>query len=188
PAHLGLAVIYEKNGRYDAAIGSLRSALGVDPMQPEALLRLAVNLQRTGATEEAARMLRPLTGIPAWIGAIAVQELARLHAEAKNFEAAEAVLRAGLERFPREGAIYLQLATVLDRQGRAVAGREVMGQFLALPAAERGTSRLRYNRDPEDLWEAVRRQIADSTRNGLPLLAQALGQPAAPATAGNTGS
>ncbi|MGH9362020.1 MAG: hypothetical protein ACRD2T_08890, partial [Thermoanaerobaculia bacterium] len=126
PGHLGLAVIYEKNGQYDTAIGSLRSALAVDPMQPQALLRLGVNLRRTGKGEEAARVLRPLTGLPGWIGGLAVQELAAMQVEARNLAPAEAVLRGGLERFPQEGAIYLQLAAVLDRQGKAVEGREVM--------------------------------------------------------------
>ena len=188
PAYMGLAVIYEKSGQYESAIGSLRGALGVDPMQPQALLRLGVNLHRTGQSDNAVRALRPLTGMPGWIGALAVEELARVHADEKDLAAAESVLRAGLERFPNEGAIYLQLAALLDRQGKVIEGRELMGRFLALPAAERGDARLRYNQDPAQLWEAVRRQLVESARSSLPLLAQALGQPAAPAAVGDTGS
>jgi hypothetical protein len=53
-----------------------------------------------------------------------------------------------------------------------------MDRFLAIPEAQRGSSRLRYNRDPIEVWQEVRRQLAQSSRSSLPLLAQALGQPA----------
>jgi tetratricopeptide (TPR) repeat protein len=182
-AHLGLATIYEKNGRYDAAVGSLRNTVAVDPMRVEAWLRLGVNLARLGQEDEARRALEPLTKIATWVGAVAVQELAGMHTKEEQWPAAEAILRAGLERMPNEGALYLQLCAVLDRQGRRGESQELMQRFLAIPAAERGTSRLRYNRDPAEVWAEVRKRLDESSRTSLPMLAQALGlPPSAPRT------
>ncbi len=182
-AHLGLATIYEKNGRYDAAVGSLRNAVAVDPMRVEAWLRLGVNLARLGRTDEARRALEPLVKIATWVGAVAVQELAGMQIKDEQWPAAEALLRAGIERMPNEGVLYLQLCAVLDRQGRRGEAQEMMSRFLAIPGEERGTSRLRYNRDPAEVWAEVRKRLDESSRTSLPMLAQALGlPPAAPRT------
>ena len=174
---LGLATIYEKNGRYEAAVDSLQKAVVADPMRVEAWLRLGVNLARLGRPAEARRALEPLVIIPTWVGAVAVQELARLHVAKQEWAAAETLLEAGRERFPNDGALVMQLCAVLDRQGKRGEAQRVLEQFLAVPAAARGTSRLRYNRDPAEVWAEARRQLDGSANTAMPILAQALGQP-----------
>lgn len=183
-AHLGLATIYEKNGRYEAAVGSLRNAVAVDAMNVESWARLGVNLARLGQREEARRALEPLTKVPSWVGVVAVEELARMHVKDESWQTAEALLRAGIERMPNEGALYIQLAAVLDRQGRRGESLELMQRLVTLPGRDRGSARLRYNQDSAEVWAELRRRLDDSTRSALPLLAQALGLPAAAPRAG----
>ncbi len=181
---LGLATIYEKNGRYEAAEQSLRKAVAADPMRVEAWLRLGVNLVRLGKTAEARRALEPLVGIPTWVGAVAVQELGRIHTAREEWAAAETILKAGRERFPNEGAIAIELCSVLDRQGKRGEAQRVLAEFMEVPPGARGTSRLRYNQDPAEVWAEARRQLDGTAGLAMPILAQALGQPLSVQTTG----
>lgn len=184
-AFLGLASVYEKNAQPESAVKVLRRALeaepGGTPGNMEARLRLALNLKRLDQAEEAVKLLDELTAAsePSWVTPLAVQELARVHSDRGRTSEAEKVLRKGVERFPGDTRLKIQLAAVLDRRGAAGEATAIVEKVLAAPAATSGASeRFLYNTVRPEVFEPARSFLAENSKSRLPVLAQALNAPA----------
>jgi tetratricopeptide (TPR) repeat protein len=180
---LRLAVTYEKFEQYHSAVGWLRKVIAIEPKNAEARLRLAVNLGRVGKTAEAVKLLEDLTaeeGGGSWVTPVAFQELARLEERREALARAEAVLRAGMARFPRTVRMRLQLAALLDREGKMREGRQVIEE---IPALEVGTAeegaRFRYNNTTAESVAVSRSFFEQNAASRMRVLAEVLARTAA---------
>jgi tetratricopeptide (TPR) repeat protein len=187
-AFLGLASIYEKNAQPESAVKVLRKALEAEPGNSEARLRLALNLKRLDQAGEAVKLLDELAAAPepSWVTPLAIQELARLHSDRGRGSEAEKVLRKGVERFPDDPRLKIQLAAVLDRRGAAGEATAMVEKLLSSPLAGTGASdRFLYNTVRPEAFEPARSFLAENSKSRLPVLAQALS--ASPEAATGTG-
>lgn len=186
-ALLALAAIYEKNAQPESAVKLLRRALEVEPDQPEVRLRLAMNLKRQGreTEEEARKILEKLAYEDAfWPSALAYQELAQLYRDTNRSLEAEKVLRKALQAYPDDPRFCIQLAAVLDRLGRTKESSELVEKLLSEPTQQVSASgRYLYNQFPVDTFATARAFLDENSRSRLPVLAQALNAPPAPAAA-----
>ncbi|HYL04440.1 MAG TPA: hypothetical protein VE075_00265, partial [Thermoanaerobaculia bacterium] len=179
---LRLGVTYEKFEQYQAAAAWLRKVLAIDPKNAEARLRLAVNLGRLHKAAEAASLLEGLIADEgaSWVKPVAVQELARVEERREAFARAEAVLRDGLERFPSSIRLRVQLAALLDRQGKIREGRQVVEE---IPDLEVGTveeaARFRYNNTTAESVAVSRSFFEENASSRMRVLAEALQRTAA---------
>lgn len=182
-ALVGLATIYEKNSQYESAVKVLRRVLESEPKHAEARFRLAMSLRRQEHADdkEAGRLLAELVeeGESSWIGPLAVQELARLHGEDERTAEAEKVLRTGLERFPKDVRLHIQLAAVLDRRGQQAEATALVEKVLSLPLSKDASSRYLYNTVRREAFAEARSFLDETSRTRLPILAQALNVPVA---------
>jgi tetratricopeptide (TPR) repeat protein len=179
---LRLAVTYEKFEQYQSAVGWLRKVLAIEPQNAEARLRLAINLGRVGKAAEAVKLFEGLTAEEggSWVTPVAFQELARLEERREAFTRAEAVLRAGMVRFPRTVRMRLQLAALLDRQGKIRDGRQVIEE---IPTLEVGTveegARFRYNNTTAESVAVSRSFFEENAASRMRVLAEVLARVAA---------
>jgi Tfp pilus assembly protein PilF len=184
-ALLALATIFEKNAQADSVVKLLRQTLQVEPSNPEARLRLALNLKRLKQTDEARTLLAGLTADkdPSWVTPLAYQELARLDSDRGRSSEAEKALRTAVERFPDDLRLRVQLAAVLDRRGAPGEATALIEKALAAsPSQEGSASRYLYNAVRPEEFMATRKFLNENSQSRLAVLAQALGTP--PAAAG----
>ncbi len=195
PARLALATVYEKGSQAETAVKVLREVLEVDPENPEARFRLAMNLRRLGEKADARKTLEALAAerAPSWVTPLVYQELARLHAEAAAWPQAETVLRSGLGRYPDHVRLHLELASVLDHLGKFGEAKTLMEKIVSMPASPRSgfgsfgeNERLLYNSVRPEAFSEARSTLEDNSRSRLSALAQALGTPM-PAGSGGEG-
>ncbi len=188
PALLALSTIYEKNAQAETAVKFLRQALGVDPANAEARLRLALNLKRMEQTAESQKLLAGLAAEkePTWVTPLAYQELARLATDRGKGAEAEKVLRQAIERFPGDLRLRIQLAAVLDRRGapgEATAliekALESAGTGTGAKSGEAANARYLYNAVRADEFAQTRSFLDESSKSRLQMLAQALNAPPA---------
>lgn len=181
PARLALATVYEKNAQPESAVKALRELLKLDPDHAEARFRLAMNLKRLGETVEAKKILNELAAAKdaGWVGPLVYQELSRLYAEGEDWADAEKVLRNGLGRYPDHVRLHLELASVLDRRGSFGEAKTLLQKIVELPAGSGDAERLLYNSVRPETFVEARSILEDNSRSRLPVLAQALGTPAA---------
>jgi tetratricopeptide (TPR) repeat protein len=178
-AALALSSIYEKNAQYETAVKHLRRLVEADPAHVEGRFRLAMGLKRLDRIEEAQKILEELTASEdsSWVTSLAFQELARLHSEKERTSAAEKVLRSGLERFPQDARLHIQLAAVLDRRGEPGEAALLVEKVLTLPQGESDSARFLYNTVRSELFAESRSFLDENSRSRLPMLSQALGVP-----------
>lgn len=180
-AFLGLASIYEKNAQPESAVKALRRALEAEPSNAEARLRLALNLKRLDQAEEATKLLDELAAAtdPSWVTPLAIQELARIHSDRGRTSEAEKVLRKGVERFPEDPRLKIQLAAVLDRRGAGGEATALVEKLLASPAmtGDGASDRFLYNTVRPEAFEPARSFLAENSKSRLPVLTQALNAP-----------
>jgi tetratricopeptide (TPR) repeat protein len=178
---LRLGVTYEKFEQYQAAAEWLRKVLAIDPKHPEARLRLAVNLGRLHKAAEADGLLEGLIAEEgeSWVKPLAFQELARLEEGRQAFARAEAVLRAGMERYPETVRMRVQLAALLDRQGKIREGRQVAEEIptLNVGSVEEG-ARFRYNNTTAESVAPSRSFFEENATSRMRVLAEALARTA----------
>jgi len=176
PARLALASIYEKGGEPESAAKALRELLAVDPENPEARFRLAMNLDRLGKRGDARKLLDALAESheTSWVTPLVYEELGRMDAQDGSYQAAEKILRSGIERFQRNARLRIQLAAVLDRRGTRGEARSLVEEAIALAGTE-GTERWDYNSVRPDAFAEARAILTDNARSRLAVLAQALG-------------
>jgi tetratricopeptide (TPR) repeat protein len=141
-ALLALGATYERSGRYEEAIEPFRNLVYAHPGNAEGVLRLGINLSRDGKTEEAESRFRELISdsAPTWITVIAYQELARLLPPSE----AEAVLRQGVERYPDNQALGVQLAFLLDVRGQRESAAALVEDLCRRGRAPVTSPRVRY--------------------------------------------
>ena len=179
-ALLGLSTVFEKNARYEAAVETLRRLVQADPDHAEGKIRLAVNLHRLQQTDEARTLLEGVVAseAEAWVASLAVQELAALHREAGKLDAARKVLEAGIERFPNDPRLYVQLSSVLDRKGESRSAHALMEKVVELrQQAPEAAARFLYNTVREETFVEARRFLDENARSRFSVLAQALDTP-----------
>ena len=177
-AMLGLGAIEEKVGRYPQAIERLRRLLEVDPEHAEGRLRLALNLRRSGATEEADRLLGELARSRTdWLGQLACEESAAVLADQAKLTEAIAFLRGAVERFPSSERLLVHLSYLLERSGHreaALAAAERAGAGGAAHSQEH-TPRVLNTRWPPRELACLRRALGEAASQRLPIVAAALG-------------
>ena len=179
-ALLGLSTVLEKNARYEATAETLRRLIQADPDHNEGKVRLAVNLHRLKQTEEARTLLEGVIAseAEAWVVSLAIQELAALHQEAGKLDAARKVLEAGIERFPSDPRLYVQLSSVLDRKGESRSAHALMEKVIELrQQAPEAAARFLYNTVREETFIEARRFLDENARSRFSVLAQALDTP-----------
>ena len=188
-ALLGLATIYEKNAQAETAVKVLRRAIEAEPDNAEAHLRLALNLKRLDQKTEARKLLQELTAAKdsSWVTPLAYQELAQLDFEAEKTADSEAVLRQAVKRYPDDLRLHIQLAAVLDRRGHPGEASTLVENALSRPAGQEASARFLYNTVRPDAFAAARTFLDENSRSRLPVLAQALGAPPAPAAGTGVG-
>ena len=185
-ALLALSTVYEKNAQAETAVKLLRQALEIEPANAEGRLRLALNLKRLNQDAEARKLLVGLVADkePSWVTPLAYQELARLDGSNKKGAAeAEKVLRQGIERFPDDLRLRIQLAAVLDRRGAPGEATALIEKALARSTPrEAGASRYLYNAVRADEFAPTRTFLDENSKSRLQVLAQALSAPPAETT------
>jgi tetratricopeptide (TPR) repeat protein len=177
-ALMGLATIWEKNSQYDDAIKQLRKLLETEPGSDEARLRLALCLARRehADVDEARKTLQELlgNGTTPWVMPLAYEELARLESEHGKPAEVEKVLRRGLEHFPAEPRLRLQLAVALDRRGASKEAAELVDKVAVAAPADEASPRFLYNSVRPEAFAGAREFLVENSRSRLQVLAQAL--------------
>ena len=177
----GLAAAYERAGEYEKAIEYLTLALALQPGDAEILLRLGLCQLRQEPT--VAESVKPVLGKltaeanPEWIRSVAFQELARVHLAEGDSEAAERLLRDGLQKLEGDQQMSLQLAAILDSQRRRTESHAVL-DAIRVDGWERDSPREIYDFwTPPDL-EHVRTDLRQEMQKGMAALAASLTAPA----------
>ena len=175
-ALLGLGALYERGGDAVEAARYLDDLVRHHPDAYEGRLRLAVNQGRSGNGREAGRQLRHLLqqSPPQWIRALAVQELARHHIEAGEYEAAEMYLRRGIGHVPHNQRLRLQLAYVLDRMQRPREAAMALEELEAQGGQHSTSPRFRYAEWPPIDQDVIRDRLDTAWDVGLEALREAL--------------
>lgn len=174
PALLSLGFSFERAGEHAEAASLYNKLVQIEPEHHEGRLRLAINLIRTGRNQAGEERLRALQqrGAPAWIGALADQELVRLLIATDRPETAEREARAALQRRPEDQRLWVLLASILEDRGR---NDEALEALRELPAAARGVSpRARYAEWPDLGVEASQQHLFEEARGADAELAAAL--------------
>ena len=148
----------------------------------EGWLRLAVNLARTGAADEAFAIYRRLVerraaGGEDWVAVVAYEELASGLAAAGRLGEAVELLGAAVERFPGEQRFYLHRAALLDRAGRVAEARQalsVLDRRLTTADTAADSPRYVYSDWPAVAFDRSRRTFGDQVAERVPRLAEAL--------------
>ena len=181
-ALIGLAAIRESYGNYESATEVLQKLGSLRPDDLEISLRLAINLARL---DEGKRAMKLLQGVleapePSWMGAVAAQELARMYEAKKQTTEATEVLETAIERHPQIQRLRIQLASLLDRNGKTTAARQVLAELDVEAGRNEGSPRLRYSHLPSAALYGARRHLAQEAEHRRAILRTAhdrLGDP-----------
>lgn len=184
-ALLALGSIYEKYGNYAEAVDVLQRRAALGP-SPEARLRLAVNLRRTGRNAEAEPLLSTLARSSApedeWVAILASQELANLLADQNRLGDAVTRLREAAAGHPGNGSLRIQLSYFLDRSGDPAAALDAAEDAAkrvdvadAGPKSTEADPRLVYNRWPKRVFDDADAGMRKAAEPQVPRLAMALG-------------
>ena len=144
------ALLYEAEGDFNGAVGVLSTMLGrmTNPSgqySTEEKRARAIVLERLGQTyrqneifDEAIKVFQlmlPLEEVPARRGYV---QIAETHRQARQLDEAIAALRQGLERFPDDRDLKLQLAGTLSDTGDLAGGVEMARALLNGGSEDRG--------------------------------------------------
>ena len=175
-ALLGLATLLSKTGRVDEAVPVLRRLVKLRPDHGEGRLRLAVELARLGRDQRARKhFLRLIDSkqAEAWVVRLAYHELVRLVADRGRFDRAEALARAGLDRWPGDPSLRFALARIAEQRGDAKQARAWLAQVGEPPdvaSSAEAMPRTHYNEWPASRFDEWRRHLvrrADERREAL---------------------
>lgn len=168
-------VLAEKLGDARGASSSMEALAERHPEDAEARLRLALNTARRGRWKESLALLEPLAeeeGAAEWMRILATQEAARLYAEHERSPDAVGLLERGVERYPRNARLAVQLSHLVTsdwKRSSALAER-------LLEEGDRGgeTPRVRYERPRLDELIDVRQRLEQALARHRPLLERSL--------------
>jgi Flp pilus assembly protein TadD len=170
----------ERQGRYAEAVEHLQHMERLHPGQPEALLRLAVNLARIGKVQDSRRILADVAGrtnAEPWQVAVAAQELARVLMAAGDLDGAETTVREGLRRRPDDDKLAIQLGMIRDLRKDPRGARDAVAKVGGKQGGSGGAARNRYNRMPLEELDQAWADLQKTALDLLPTLAAALGVP-----------
>jgi len=174
---LGIAADHEWLGHYQKTVEVLRDLGQRADALFEGRLRLGVNLLRIGRRVDAITELRACTGrgAPAWVRAVAYQELALYNLEHGRPEDAKALIEEATEALPDETTLRLVSAYIEEARGNLGGARRVLNQLdqRAL-SSYRESPRKRYARWPSEIFARQRRVIDELRANHLDDLAAAV--------------
>ncbi len=179
-AVVGMAVSFEKLGRYAEALEHLERAAVLAPENPQVRLRLALCLKRTGEEVRAASELGALLAgePPQWILALAYQELVDLRIGRGELAVARRRAAEGLERLPDDPHLPVQMALLLDRDRKRAEATRLVEALQPGPWGEE-SARYRYTRWPQELLGAMREELRSVLSAKLQPLQLALARPPA---------
>lgn len=171
-----LAVLEERDGHDQRAVGDLEELHRVAPDHAEARLRLARGLLRTGEAGRGEAILRTnLEGpVPDWVRIVSYQELGRLLADTGRPREALALLGAAVKRFPRNERLAIQLAHLLYAQGEGIP--QVVDELLSGWQRTGQTPRSRYEAGPIDDLIALNEAVRADVEARLPQLARGVAE------------
>jgi Flp pilus assembly protein TadD len=177
---LCLAIDSEREGDATAAMRYLERAQKLAPDSGEVKTRMAINRLRLGNTREARRLLQEIANGPApadaeaaWWHSLAYQELARLAMAEKRLDEAESTLRAGLQRWPRDEKLRVQLAALLDQRRRSQEAQTLLAT-LQTSNPDESSPRRRYTQLPYDDLDRDVLDVRQQSIQGMHALAAAL--------------
>ncbi len=174
-ALMGRACILERLGDIRHAAEVLEQVLARHPGHAEAELRLGVNLRRLGRTDAARKALTASTaeGRPAWIRAVAWQELASAELAADRPDEALRILRSAAAAAPDDEGLQVMLASTLDRARRHREALAVVDSVVSRRRDPGPSARLIYAQPPQDDMDALLRRLDEQRASSLAALAAA---------------
>ena len=176
-ALLRLALDHEKSSAWEAARLRLDHLLRLRPGDEEVRLRLAMNQLRTGDTDAGRRHLREIldrSEVERPVAILAFQELAQVELELGYSRRAVSILEQGIDHFPDDQGLRLELAFLHEQLGRSRDADRLLNRIEAPAPPVLETPRSWYNHGPEDEIEAARSRLREQVGAGLPRLAAAL--------------
>ncbi|MEM7351748.1 MAG: hypothetical protein AAF657_13205 [Acidobacteriota bacterium] len=175
-ALLGLATGYERQGKPLPAQEALTGLVEAHPDFLEGRLRLAINLDRLGLERRARPLLEEVvaqTG-PAWVKALAYQQLARQQIENGALDPAAELLQAAIEVAPAEQTSQVLLAYVQDRQRRPLEALRLLEAVQGRGDNGGSSAAKRYDSWPRSVLQVSRDAVARAAEANLATLAEAL--------------
>ena len=175
-ALIAMGANMERIGQYERAVQYLESLLKVQPENPEGRLRLAVNLMRVQLEKRGAELLQACAreGNPAWVRAVAYQEMVLILFKTERFDQAERLLREALVAVPGEEGLMMQLAYALDRLRRPLDARALAKEIGTGTGFEGDAPRFRYAERPSEDLARVQETLTASTPDALEAVVSAL--------------
>ncbi len=173
-ARLALASLHERLGDPRGAVDQLGPALAAAPGDAEAKLRLAINLGRGGGDRrQSATLLEEVAAGdgPAWVRAVAHQELARRDLTAGDAAAAARRLEAAVQELPDDRGLHLLLALAYDRLRQP---REALDTLTRVGSGGGESPRKRYDDWPEEAIGIARSRLESGAAERRPELVRAL--------------
>jgi Flp pilus assembly protein TadD len=177
PAMLGAGAVYERLGDFPHAVRQLRELEKAYPSDGEGRLRLAVNLARVGADDEAEALFRAVAADAeeGWVRIVAVEQLATLLMARRDLVSATEILREAVAAEPRSSRLKIQLAAALDRMGRPSEASRIVDDVRQRGADPSMSPRWRYAVWPAFDREEHERRLAEVADEGTAALAAAIG-------------
>lgn len=173
-ARLALASLHERLGDPRGAVEQLGPALAAAPGDAEAKLRLAINLGRGGGDRRQSETLLEEVAAgdgPAWVRAVAHQELARRDLAAGDAAAAARRLEAAVQELPDDRGLHLLLALAYDRLRQP---REALDTLTRVGSGGGESPRKRYDEWPEGAIEIARSRLESGAEERRAELVRAL--------------
>jgi tetratricopeptide (TPR) repeat protein len=158
-ARLALGSLHERLGDPRGAVAQLEPALAAAPGDAEARLRLAVNLGRGGGDRRRSQGLfeEVVRGDgPAWVRALAHQELARHELALGDAAAAARRLEAAVQELPDDRGLHLLLAVAYDRLRQP---RESLDALTRVGSGGGESPRKRYDGWPQGAIDGARSRL-----------------------------
>jgi tetratricopeptide (TPR) repeat protein len=174
PALLSLGFSFERNGQYIEAATTYRRLVDTHPDFDEGLLRLGINLIRTGRDEQGVKLLQGILrrGARPWVKAVAAQEMVRYLVDQDYPGEAEAAARSALVSMADDQRLMILLAAILEQSGRH---NEAVAAVADLPPATRGVSpRARYGEWPALGVRASQSNLTARAVEAMPALKAAI--------------
>ena len=175
-ALIGLAAMLEKFSDLQGSVQSLRELVAFAPDDGEALLRLGIDLCRSGRGRQGRQVLRDLLETPAslWILRLTYEGLASSLLDEGRLGDALTVLLDGVEILPEAQRPYLLTALVFDRLGRPHESIDMVRRYSVRRLPTTASPRLIYDSWPKEGVEVLRAQLAVLASDNRPRLATAL--------------